>query len=101
MNSEKQDRNKVVLGAVLGGLLMGTAYYLWKKNHDDRKSMLEKVGKKIADVGEKLEDSAIHNRNEAFETIEKSIPKKSKGANQVLNWIATGLNLWEQFKKRD
>lgn len=100
MEGENQDRNKVVLGAVLGGLLMGTAYYFWK-NQDEKQTMLEKVGKRIADVGEKLEDSTIHSRKEAIKTIENSIPKKSKGANQVISWVATGLNLWEQFKKRD
>lgn len=101
MKGDNQDRNKVVFGAVVGGLLMGTAYYLWKKNNNSEKSFVEKVGRKISDVGERIENSSIHNRGEALDTIEKSIPKKSHGTNQVLTWIATGLSLWEQFKKRD
>lgn len=98
MKGDNNDRNKVIVGAVIGGLLTGTAYYLWR-NQGREKPILDKVGRAISSVGDKLEHVTVENRKEAIDKIGKSLPKENRTANHVLTLIATGINLWEQFKK--
>lgn len=89
----------IVVGVVVGGIIGGSALYLLHTSNKENKPVLSKIGKVISDIGEVLEDSSVDNRNEAISQIKKSLPTGDNTINHVLNWVATGINLWKNFKK--
>ena len=98
-NNKNQDSKNIVLGVVIGGILGGSAFYLWSITQKQNKPLLDKIGRAIADMGEILECSNIDNNKEALDEIEKTLPKGDHLVNNVLNWAATGINLWKNLKK--
>ncbi len=101
MQSKKDESNKIILGVVIGAVVGGSALYLWNSVHKDQKPILNKIGRAISDMGEILENSAVDNSGDAIDRIEKSLPKGDSTINNVLNWVATGINLWNKVKKGD
>ena len=101
MQNKNEDSHKIILGVVIGGIIGGGAFYLWHSVHKDHKPILNKIGRAISDMGDILEDSAVGDSGEAMDRIGKSLPKGENTINTVLNWVATGINLWNKVKKGD
>ena len=94
---QNKNTNKIVLGAIIGGLVGGSLYYfLHRGNH---KPLLNKIGQAISDMGDIVEESRVDNTGDAIEEIEKTIPKADHVIHNVLTWVATGISLWHKFKK--
>lgn len=97
MASKKTNDSKLVKGAIIGGLIgvSTLAIYLATRNH---RSSLNRIGDTIGRVGEVLED---HNIEEPVElkVIGKKIHKHEDSISELLNWVATGIDLWKKIKK--
>ncbi len=93
----KDETNKILLGALIGGIIGGTAFYLL--NSHQHKPVLSKIARAISEMGEALDDSQVDCPKEAIDEIGKSIPKGDTAINNVLTWVATGIHLWNHFKK--
>lgn len=98
MKNKKNEINNVLLGLVIGGIVGGATYYLWKGSQERSRPLLDKLGRAISDVGEILEGGAVHDRYEALEELQQAIPKGDT-ANHILTWLATGVNLWKKMKR--
>lgn len=98
-NNKNSEQTNILLGVVIGGLLGGSAFYLWSASQRNNKPLLDKIGKAIVDMGEILECSNIDNSKDALDEIEKTLPKGDHLVNNVLTWAATGINLWKNLKK--
>jgi hypothetical protein len=98
MQNKDEETSKLILGVVIGGILGGSALYLWHSIHKAEKPMLNKIGKAISNMGELLENSTV-DRDEAIDEIGKCLPKGDNMLNNVLTWVASGINLWNQVKK--
>lgn len=95
---ESEDINNIVLGAIVGGILGGIGLYLLKTKPA---SPVCRVGKKITELGEIIEESMMDTRKEALEEIEKTIPKNANIINSTLKWIASGIHLWKKIVQGD
>lgn len=98
MQNKNEETSKLVIGVVIGGIIGGSALYLWHSVHKTQKPMLNKIGRAISNMGELLENSAVDS-DEAIDQIGKSLPKGDNTLNNVLTWVASGINLWNQVKK--
>ncbi|MGB7978700.1 MAG: hypothetical protein WCF19_06035 [Chlamydiales bacterium] len=99
MRNKDDEIKKIVIGVVVGGIVGGSAFYLWNAIHGPDRPVLNKIGRAIAEMGDILENSAVDDRGDAIDRIEKSLPKGENTINHVLNWVATGINLWNKVKK--
>lgn len=99
MTNKKNEINNILLGAIIGGLIGGGALYFLSSSKDTTKPMLNKIGRAISDLGAMLEDSRVDDSGEAIENIERTLPKGDNVVTEALNLIATGINLWNNFKK--
>jgi hypothetical protein len=99
MQNKNNESKKIVIGVVVGGIIGGSALYLWHSLHNENKPILNKIGKAITGMGEILENSAVCDSDDAIDQIGKSLPKGDNTLNNVLTWVATGINLWNKVKK--
>lgn len=96
MQNKHSDTTHIVIGAIIGGLIGGAALYLLHSKEDD-KPLLNKIVGALSEIGETLEESK--NTDDAIDDIEKSLPKGENVVANALTLIATGINLWNKFKK--
>lgn len=92
----KDDTTKILLGALIGGVIGGTAFYLL---HSHQKPVLSKIAQAISEMGEVLDESRVETPKEALDEIGKTIPKGDAAISNVLTWVATGIHLWNHFRK--
>jgi hypothetical protein len=98
MQNKNSDTTHIVIGAIIGGLIGGAALYLLHSKEDD-KPLLNKIVGALSEIGETLEGSKTADTDEAIEDIEKSLPRGENVVANALTLIATGINLWNKFKK--
>ncbi len=91
------DLDKLILGFVIGGLLSGSALYLLRATHKQKKLFFKRIGKIVAKVGEFLKKSDLREKNAAFEELMKGIPKKGHLADLMM-LAALGVTLWKQWR---
>lgn len=99
MQNKTDESTKIVVGVVIGGIIGGSALYLWHAAQNDKKPILNKIGRAIADMGDILEDSSVDDSQDALNRIGKTLPKGDNTLNNVLTWVATGINLYNKVKK--
>jgi hypothetical protein len=97
MRNKKNDKNHIVIGALIGGLIGGAALYLLKCKGD--KPLVNRIMSALSDIGETFEESCTADTDEAIDDIEESIPQGENVVANALTLIATGINLWNKFKK--
>lgn len=95
---QNKDTNKIVIGAIIGGILGGTVLYLLNSHNND-KPLLNKIVGALSEIGETFEESRVEDTDEAIDDIEKTIPKGDNVVANALTLIATGINLWNKFNK--
>ena len=92
----KNSDSKVVTGALIGGILgigaIAVFLVLRKKENS-----LDHIGKVIANIGEILDSHDI-DEPAPVKNFGKKVHQNEDTVGEVLNWIATGINLWKQFK---
>src|SRR5579872_273089 len=98
MQNKENDTTKIVVGAIIGGLIGGAALYLLN-NRNNEKPLLNRIVGALSDIGDRFEESKSEDTDEAIDDIEKSIPDGENVIANTLTLIATGINLWNNFKK--
>lgn len=98
MIDKESSKNKIVFGAIIGGLIGGTAYYLLSRK-DSPKPILNKVSDALSDLGEELDNSEILNSGRMADEIEKSASKDNNAVDDALTLITSGLSLWNKIKR--
>lgn len=93
-----KDTSKVIIGAMIGALIGGTALYFLHARAM-KKPLLNKIVGALSDIGETLEESRAESADEAIDDIEKSLPEGENVVANALTLIATGIHLWNKFKK--
>jgi hypothetical protein len=97
MKGKKNDQSKIIMGAVIGGLIGGAAYYLLsRKTSKPYGPLLDKVTEVLSELGDELENSEILNTGISRE-IEQS--KDNNTIDDALTLITTGLTLWNKIKR--
>ncbi len=97
MVNKKQDTSRIVLGAAIGGLIGGCVLYLLRTHE---RPILSKVRRTLANVSDVLDESQVNDPKQAIDDIEEALPQGENLVSDALNLIATGVNLWNHFKKR-
>jgi hypothetical protein len=91
------DLDKLILGFVIGGLLSGSALYLMRATHKQKKLFFKRIGKIVAEVGEFLKESDLSEKNAAFEELMKGVPKKGHLADLMM-LAAMGVTLYKKWR---
>jgi gas vesicle protein len=99
MSNENDNSKKLVLGLVLGAVIGASTLYFIKASRSQKTPILHKIGKIICEVGEELESSKIDSFSDIAQEIQKALPKNGDVLSGVLNWISTGVSLFQKFKK--
>lgn len=97
MKDKKSKENKIIMGAIIGGLIGGTAYYLLRRTPP--KTVLNKVSEALSALGNELENSEILSNGGIADEIEKSSSKDNNTIDDALTLITTGLSLWNKIKR--
>lgn len=101
MSNLDKDSKNVLIGALIGGALGVSVMALLSssKHHEKGKGgSLNTIGKAIAQVGEILECHNISEADSLLKDVEKKIRKEENKAVDVLEWVATGIQLWKKIK---
>ncbi|HSX10304.1 MAG TPA: YtxH domain-containing protein [Chlamydiales bacterium] len=98
MQNKDNDTTKILLGAIVGGLIGGAALYLLHSGSGE-KPLLNKIVGALSEIGDTIEESRADNADEAIDDIEKNIPHGENVISEALTLIATGINLWNKIKK--
>lgn len=99
MANEHVDSKNVVLGLLIGGALGAGALYCLHVAQNQKKPVLKKIGKTIADVGEMIENCSVCSVSDAVESLEKKIPKGAELVNNLADWVDLGTTLWKKLRK--
>lgn len=97
MASKKPNNDsKIVTGVIIGGVIgvSALAIYLATRNGQ---APLNRIGETIARVGEIFEEHDIE-QPAALKMAGKKIHKNENTIVEVLDWVATGLDLWKKIK---
>ena len=99
MKNEHDESSKLIVGLLIGGVVGAGALYCVHAAQNRKTPVLKKIGKTIVDVGEMLENCDLSKGADAFESLEKQIPKGTEVVSNLVDWLNTGLTLWKKFKK--
>ena len=93
MNTNQQ--TKLVVGLIFSGIAGAVAFYL---THQSPRPipLLNRVGKKISDVGEMIENMDFDCEHIA-ENIQQRLPSKASILSNAADLLATGLKIWKKF----
>jgi hypothetical protein len=94
---ESRDTNRIIVGALIGGLIGGAALYFIKANRSE--PLLGKINDAISEFGHILDEAHVDNTDEAIDDIEDSLPGGDNAVANALTLIATGINLWNKMKR--
>lgn len=97
MASKKTNDSKLVTGAILGGLIGVSTLAIYLATRNNRKP-LSRIGETIDRVGEVLEEHDIREPEE-LRFIERKIHKHEDSISELLNWVASGIDLWKKIKR--
>lgn len=96
MHIEK-DTKKILMGAVIGGAI-GLGVTIWLSSNNKGKSSFDMIGKTILQLGEMI-DKGCHETQEFLHDAETKVSKEGNTFSTAVEWITTGINLWNKFKK--
>lgn len=99
MKNEKHKIDKWIFGIVVGGLISGAGFFLWKASSQERKSFLHKIEKVISAIAHSLQGIDIEKAKGAIEEIKKEIPKQGH-ISHALSMMATGINIWKKVSDK-
>lgn len=97
MASKKHNNeSKIVTGVIIGGVIgvSALAIYLATRNGQ---APLNRIGETISRVGDILDEHDIE-QPAALRVAGKKIHKNENTITEVLDWVATGLDLWKKLK---
>ena len=87
---------KIVVGALIGGIvgIGAIAVFLALRK---KESPLDHLGKVISNVGDILESHHI-DEPAPVKNFGKKLHQNENSVGEVVDWIASGINLWKKFK---
>ena len=94
---ENRDTNRIIVGALIGGLIGGAALYFLKSSRNE--PLLGKINDAISEFGDILDEAQVDDTDEAIGDIEDSLPGGDNVVANALTLIATGINLWNKIKR--
>jgi len=94
---ESKDTNRIIVGALIGGLIGGAALYFFKSSRHE--PLLGKINNAISEFGNILDEAHVDDTDEAIDDIEDSLPGGDNVVANALTLIATGINLWNKIKR--
>lgn len=96
MSNHDKD-SKLVIGALIGGVVGIGALSLFLATRGSKRSSMNTIGQAIVRMGEIFENHGIEEPS-SVRNMEKKIHKHEETVEQVLDWIAAGMHLWKKFK---
>lgn len=93
MNTNQQ--GKLVVGLIFTGIAGAVAFYLTQQPSRPI-PLLNRVGKKISDVGEMIEHMDFDSAH-IVDNIQQRLPSKASILTNAADWLATGLKIWKKF----
>lgn len=99
MSNLNKDSVKVAVGVAIGVIGIGTisAIVAAKKHEKKKHTPLGLVGKAIGHIGEILSEHDIKEPS-IMKNVEKKIEKNEGKVSDVIDWVATGMQLWKKIK---
>jgi hypothetical protein len=95
MSNQDKD-SKLVVGAVIGAIVGVGAFTIFLAMKR-KEAPLGAIGEAITHFGEIFGNHGIE-EPEMVKQFEKKIHKNGSTADEVLDWVATGIYLWKKFK---
>ncbi len=95
MSNQDKDSHLFV-GLMIGGIVGVGALTLFLATRKG-KEPLNRIGEVIVRIGEILGDHGIEEPS-ALKQMEKKIHSHENCIANVVDWVATGINLWKKFK---
>ncbi len=99
MTKRDDDSSKLWIGALLGAAAVGTLSVLLatREHNKDKHQTLGLVGKALENVGCILEKHDIK-EPKMMKQMEKTIEKHDCQLSGIINWVATGFQIWKKIK---
>lgn len=96
MKKKSDTDKKVVIGALVAGIvgIGALSVYLALRK---KKSSLDNIGKVVSNLGEILESHDV-DEPDVLKDFGKKLHKNEDTVGSIVDWIATGISLWEKFK---
>ncbi len=95
MSNQDKD-SKLFTGLLIGGAVgLGALVFFLATRKE--KAPMNAIGEAILRVGEILEDHNI-DEPETVRRFEKKVHSHENTIGDVVNWVATGIQLWKKFK---
>jgi gas vesicle protein len=89
--------SKLFMGIVIGGVVGIGALTIFLATRRGKESPLNSIGEAIVHIGEIFEKHDIE-EPAPMRKIEKKILKHENTISEVLDWVATGIDLWKKIK---
>ena len=96
MSSHDKEPN-LVIGAVIGGVVGIGVLAIFLATRKSSNSPLHTIGKVIGHIGEIFEEQDIK-EPARLKAMEKKLHKHEDTISDVVEFIATGINLWKKYK---
>lgn len=94
----KQDKDANILTwTLIGGIVGVGAITVFLALRREKEAPLNTIGETIAQIGDILQSNNIDEPGPVRD-FEKKLRKNENTLGEVVNWIATGINIWKRFK---
>lgn len=98
MSGLDKDTVKIAVGVFIGVIGIGAISAIMSASQEKKKhTSLGMIGKAIGQIGEILSDHEIKEPT-LMKEMEKKIEKNENKVAEVIDWVATGFQLWKKIK---
>jgi len=96
MTKPDKDSN-ILTWTLIGGIVGVGALTIFLAMRREKEPPLNTIGETIGFIGEILQSNKIEEPG-PIKNFEKKLRKNESTLGDVVDWIATGINLWKKFK---
>lgn len=99
MENKQDESKKLLLTLLVGGAIGAGVVYCVQSAKNRHEPLLNKIGKTIAEIEGALETSNFDSAASIMKMIGKKVPSSQGFFSNAVDWVNTGLTLWQKIKK--
>lgn len=97
MSGLNKDTRTLLVGALIGVAGVSAISLLLASRHGKNKGSFNFIGQALHHVGEILDNHDIKEPS-VMKNVEKTLEKNEGTVGDVIDWVATGIQLWRKIK---